>query len=211
MTLRKIKLYGELAKFVGERVLYAEVLNVGQAIRFLCVNFKGIEGHMKDQYYKVTAGDWQLEESEIHYPTGQSDISIVPVVSGASGDMGKVLLGAALIGIAIAAPGAGFLAGGGLGFGSTLTTAAGVAKFSVAALAGNIGIGLVLSGVAGMLTPVPEVPSSEQDPRRSFSFSGIQNTSRAGVAVNVIYGSEVLVGSVVISAAIDTVQVEVPA
>ena len=63
MSLRKIKLYGELAKFVGERVLYAEVANVGQAIRFLCVNFKGIEGHMKDQYYKVSAGDWQLEES----------------------------------------------------------------------------------------------------------------------------------------------------
>ena len=206
MTLRKIKLYGELAKFVGKRVLYAEVLNVGQAIRFLCVNFKGIEGHMKDQYYKVSAGDWQLEESEIHYPTGQSDISIVPIVSGAGGNMGKVLLGAALIGIAIAAPGAGFLAGGGLGFGATTA-----GTFSAAAMAGNIGIGLVLSGVAGMLTPVPTTPSSEQDPRRSFSFSGIQNTSRAGVAVPIIYGSEVLVGSVVISAAIDTVQVEVAA
>jgi len=206
MTLRRIKLYGELAKFVGERVLYAEVANVGQAIRFLCVNFKGIEGHMKDQYYKVSAGDWQLEESEIHYPTGQSDISIVPIVSGAGGNMGKVLLGAALIGIAIAAPGAGFLAGGGFGFGATTA-----GTFSAAAMAGNIGIGLVLSGVAGMLSPVPTTPSSEQDPRRSFSFSGIQNTSRAGVAVPIIYGSEVLVGSVVISAAIDTVQVEVPA
>ena len=45
--------------------------------------------------------------------------------------------------------------------------------------------------------------------RKSYSFSGIQNTSRAGVAVPVVYGSEVLVGSVVISAAIETVQVEV--
>ena len=204
MSLRKIKLYGELAKFVGERVLYAEVANVGQAIRFLCVNFKGIEGHMKDQYYKVSAGDWQLEESEIHYPTGQSDISIVPVVSGAGGNAGKILLGAALIGIAIAAPGAGFAVKGALGFGAY----GGSAAF---AMAGNIGIGLVLSGVAGMLTPVPTTPSSEQDPRQSFSFSGIQNTSRAGVAVPIIYGSQVLVGSVVISAAIDTVQVEVAA
>jgi hypothetical protein len=46
----------------------------------------------------------------------------------------------------------------------------------------------------------------EGDPRKSFSFSGIQNVSRAGVPVPVVYG-ETLVGSVVISAGIDIVQV----
>ena len=59
-----------------------------------------------------------------------------------------------------------------------------------------------------MLTPVPDIPEREQDPRLSFNFSGIQNTSRAGVAVPVIYG-QVLTGSVVISAGIETAQVEV--
>ena len=208
MTLRKIKLYGELAKFVGERVLEAEVNNVAQVMKFLCVNFKGIEKHMFDQHYKVSAGSWDLSEEELHYPTGQSDISIVPVVGGAGGNVGKIILGAALIFAALALPGSSgvFGAGGGLGFG-----AATAGTFSAYALAGNIGIGLVLSGIAGLLTPVPTVPSSEQDPRRSFSFSGIQNTSRAGVAVPVVYGSEVLVGSVVISAAIDTQQIEVEA
>ena len=208
MSLRKIKLYGELAKFVGERVLEAEVNNVAQVMKFLCVNFKGIERHMFDQQYKVSAGNWELTEEELHYPTGHSDISIVPIVGGAGGNMGKIIVGAALIGAAIYTGGLG--AGGALKF-----TAGGFAStsgaFSAAALAGNIGIGLVLSGIAGLLTPVPSVPSSEQDPRRSFSFSGIQNTSRAGVAVPIVYGSEVLVGSVVISAAIDTVQVEVDA
>ena len=70
-----------------------------------------------------------------------------------------------------------------------------------------IGASMILSGVSNMISPVPTVSESEQDPRRSFSFSGIQNTSRAGVAVPVIYG-KVMTGSVVISAAIDTVQVE---
>ena len=209
MSLRKIKLYGQLAKFVGEPVLEAEVSSAAQAVRFLCVNFKGIEKHMADQYYKVMANDWNLSEEEIHYPTGQSDISIIPVVGGAGGNVGRIVLGAALITFAILAPSAGFMAGGGLGFGATFTTAAGAAKFSVAALAGNIGIALVLSGVAGLLTPVQDVPKTEDDPRRSFSFSGIQNTSRAGVAVPLVYGTEVMVGSVVISAAVDTVQVEV--
>ena len=202
MTLRKIKLYGELAKFVGERVLEAEVSNMAQVMKFLCVNFKGIEKHMYDQHYKVSAGSWELSEEELNYPTGQSNISIVPVVAGAGGNVGRIILGAALIGVAIAAPGAGFGVKGALGFGAYGGSAA-------YALAGNIGIGLVLSGVAGMLTPVPSVPSSEQDPRRSFSFGGVQNVSRAGVAVPIVYGSEVLVGSVVISAAIDTQQIEV--
>ena len=68
-------------------------------------------------------------------------------------------------------------------------------------------------GVAQLLTPVPQVyapgasgTNSEQDPRKSYSFSGIQNTSRQGVPVPIVYG-ETLVGSVVISAGIDTVQV----
>ena len=97
------------------------------------------------------------------------------------------------------APGAGFAFGAkGVGFIST----AGAGSFSLAALAGNVGIMLVLSGVAGLLTPVPKTPKSEEDPQNSFSFSGIQQTSRAGTAVPVCYG-EILTGSVVISAEID--------
>jgi len=59
-----------------------------------------------------------------------------------------------------------------------------------------------------MLTPVEDVKEEEQDPRRSFNFSGIQNTSRAGVAVPVIYG-QTMVGSIVVSANIENEQVEV--
>lgn len=203
MTLRKIKLYGELAKFVGERVLEAEVSNMAQVMKFLCVNFKGIEKHMYDQHYKVSAGSWELSEEELNYPTGQSDISIVPVVAGAGGNVGRIILGAALITLAFTTGGASLA---GLSSGTAFASAAGWAS-----TAASVGASLVLSGISGLLTPVPSVPSSEQDPRRSFSFSGIQNTSRAGVAVPIVYGSEVLVGSVVISAAIDTQQIEVEA
>ena len=46
----------------------------------------------------------------------------------------------------------------------------------------------------------------EEDPRISFSFSGVQNTSRAGTSHPIVYG-EIVTGSVVISAGIDTHQV----
>ena len=72
MALRKIRLYGQLAKFVGESVLEAEVSNAAQAVRFLCVNFEGIEKHMADQYYKVSAGNWDMTENELLFPTGKS-------------------------------------------------------------------------------------------------------------------------------------------
>jgi hypothetical protein len=54
--------------------------------------------------------------------------------------------------------------------------------------------------------PQGAASNTDQDPRKSYSFSGIQQTSRQGVPVPVVYG-ETIVGSVVISAGVDTVQV----
>jgi predicted phage tail protein len=68
---------------------------------------------------------------------------------------------------------------------------------------------LLLGGIAQLLTPTPKATQGadgQDDPRKSYSFSGIQNTSRQGVPVPIVYG-ETIVGSVVISAGIDTVQV----
>ena len=204
--LRKVKLYGELADFVGYKELDAVINSTADAIRFLITNFEGLEAHMADRYYKVLVDDYDIDETEIHNPIGQSDISIVPVIAGAGGGVGKTLLGVALIGFAVLAPGAGFMAGGGFGFSGAGAMAG---KFCFAALAGNIGIGLTLMGVSEMLFPLPKPQdfNNEEDPRISFSFSGVQNTSRAGTSHPIAYG-EIVTGSVVISAGIDTNQVQ---
>ena len=60
--LRKIKLYGELAKFLGQKTFEAEVHSAAQAIRFLVVNFPQLEKHMADRYYKVAIDNWELEK-----------------------------------------------------------------------------------------------------------------------------------------------------
>ena len=198
--LRKIKLYGKLAKFVGQRVLEADVQNAAEAVRFLVVNWPALEQHMADQYYKVEVGSNALTLEETVYPLGSDDTSITPVVAGAGGNTGRIILGIALIGTAILLPGAapvlgmsGFTAAGGAG----LATWAGVS-----AVVGNVGLLLVISGVAGMLADTPTVPESEEDPQNSFSFSGIQQVARAGTPVPICYG-EAMTGSVVISAEID--------
>ena len=201
--LRKVKLYGELADFVGYKELDAVINSTADAIKFLISNFPKLEAHMADRYYQVLVDDYDIDETELHNPIGQSDISIVPVISGAGGGVGKTLLGVALIGFAIASGGAGFMAGGGLGFAGAGAMAG---KFSVAAMLGNLGIALTLMGVSEMLYQKPKDVVNEEDPRISFSFSGVQNTSRAGTSHPIVYG-EIVTGSVVISAGIDTNQV----
>jgi len=201
--LRKVKLYGKLAEFVGHKEFEVKVNSVAQAVSFLIHNFPNVEQHMSPQYYQVKVGNYDIDKDEINYPVGREDIHFIPVIAGAGGAK-KIFLGAALIGGAI-------LTGGtSLAFTSSGFAAAG-GGFSFAALAGNIGIGLALSGVSEMLAPMPKSQdfSSEEDPRLSFSFSGVQNTSRAGTPVPIVYG-EIITGSVVISAATDTISVNVP-
>ena len=69
-----------------------------------------------------------------------------------------------------------------------------------------MGASLILGGIADMLSPQPKNPEFEQDPKLSYSFGGVQNTTRAGTPVPIVYG-EIFTGSVIISAAIDTEQV----
>ena len=196
--LRKVKLYGELADFVGYKELDAVINSTADAIRFLVSNFPKLEGHMNERYYKVLFNDYEIGEEEVYDPIGESSISIVPVISGAGGGLGKTLLGVALIGLAFAVPG------------SIAFTKAGITGGALSKGLFGIGAALTLTGVSEMLFPLPDLPdfSNEEDPRISFSFSGVQNTSRAGTSHPIVYG-EIVTGSVVISAGIDTNQVQV--
>jgi len=203
--MRNIIFHGELAEFIGHKSLEAKVSTVAETMRFLICNFPKVEAHMAQRYYKIIIGKSEIVESELHYPMGSSDINIVPVISGAGGNMGKIFLGAALIGASFFFPGAGLFgttsfsgAIAGTGIGTTIGTALSA-----------VGAVMVLGGVSDMLFPLPKEPdfSNEGDPRVSFNFSGTQNTSRAGTPVPIVYG-EIFTGSVVISAAIDTEQVQ---
>lgn len=200
--LREIRIYGRLAKFLKRRVFKAAVATPAEAVRFLLANFPQLEGHMADQHYKVIVAQHELEVGEhpeqLHHPIGELEtIKLVPVVAGA-GAVGKIIGGVALVAAAfLFAPGAA-LAGGLLTLGAQ----------AVPIVAG-IGVSLALGGVAQLLSPVPQMNTgsdSEQDPRKSFSFSGIQNVTRQGVPVPIVYG-ETIVGSVNISSTILTEEV----
>jgi predicted phage tail protein len=197
--MRLIKVYGSLAKFLGQRSFRAAVSTPAEAVRFLVANFPGLQAHMAEREYKVSAGRIQLpigdEPQQLHMPIGSADvIRIVPVMAGAGDGFGQILAGIALVAAAI------FIPGLGLGLAGATVTQVGL-----------FGGALILSGVSQLLSPVPQLQvgtDSDSDPKKSYSFSGIQNVSRSGVPVPIIYG-EVLVGSVVISAGLTSDKVEV--
>ena len=214
---RVIKVYGKLAKHLGQRSFKAAISTPAEAIRFLLANFPSLRGVISEGDYKVTVGRSELEIGNhpeyLHYPSASFEtIRIVPVVAGAGGGVGKILAGVALIAAAIllAPVGGGFLGlGAGLAHAAGGAVATGFVSAGVSMAIGSIGVSLALGGIAQLLTPTPKISQgadSTSDPRKSYSFSGIQNVSRQGVPVPVIYG-EVFTGSIVISAGINTEEV----
>ena len=198
--LRTVKVYGHLAEHCGQSVFEAMVRVPADAIKFLLCNFPELRGLMRDGYYKVAVGphDLQLADcpEQLGYPLAVDDVvQVIPVVSGAGGGAGKILAGAALIGVSLLVPGAG-VAGT-----SFLASVGGAASFGagLAAAAGSIGAALVLGGAAELISPQPPAPPEiDNDPRNNYGFSGIQQTAREGSTIPVVYG-ETVVGSIIIS------------
>ena len=224
--MKVIKVYGALRELLGQTRFEFVADTPAQAMRALLVNFPQLEQWLIDSEkngvsYRVTVGKQKIFEEDVSgmlLPWSEREVfSIAPVLTGAGRGVGTFLLGAALVGVAIFSAGAGFSLAAG-GFTTTGVAASGAvgviapgfaAASALAAVAGNIGIGLMLTGVAQMLSPVPRPPGGAAETPtelESNSFSGIVNTTRQGVAVPIAYG-RVFVGSAVISAGLDVDQV----
>ncbi len=191
--LKKIKVYGTLRKFLGKAEFEVDLNTPREAISFLVCNFKGIEEHMAKQFYTIQVGAKVITEDLLNFRS-QDDIKIIPVVHG---NFLPILLGAGALFGASAITAGTFL-------GSTLLVT------SLQA----IGATLLIDGVTSMLTPQIDTSAisglNSTDPSAlasNYSFTGLTNISNAGVPVNLVYG-EIMVGSIVVSNGVDTVQVE---
>ena len=195
--LKKIKVYGTLKKFLGQSEFEVDLNTPREAISFLVCNFKGIEKHMADQFYTIQVGARVITEDLLNFRS-QDDIKIIPVVHG---NFFQILLGAGALFAKSAIP-AKIL-------GSTLSSTV------VTSTLATIGTSMVVDGVTSMLTPQQTTSSAVSgqdslDPSAlasNYSFTGLTNISKAGIPVNLVYG-EILVGSIVVSNGVDTVQVE---
>tara|TARA_R100000458_G_scaffold35085_1_gene32504 strand:- start:509 stop:1141 length:633 start_codon:yes stop_codon:yes gene_type:complete len=194
--LRKIKVYGPLAKFLGWKEMEADCNSVAEAVQFLVSNWPDVEGHMAKQYYKVQVNNTVIGEDEIQNMSG-GDIQITPVVGGAK--LWKIILGVALVAMSFGV--GGFIANS-LALSSGVGTGFGWASASWAAkTAFAVGASFISSGISDMFAP--PMPEIDNDPTRAFSFQGVQNSGRAGVPIPILFG-EVYTGSIVVNQALDT-------
>ena len=203
MKIKKIKVYGRLRKFLGQSYFEAAVASPKQAFHFLIANFPEVENHMMNQFYKIKMGGMEITEDLLGLQSDE-DIQIIPIAIGAKGAaIGLLGIGA---GAAVSS-----VATGVLGTAVFGTTIGGIIGGGLTA----IGTNMLINEATQLLMPQPEIPTgvmadsfSQNDPTfQSFGFGSIQNVSRAGVPIPIIYG-EVFTGSVIISSGIDTVQKE---
>ena len=226
--MKKVVLRGELGKQFG-RVHHFDLNTPAEAIRALCANFEGFQQALvtaaeRGVGYIVQVGKSAIEElDEIHNPTGQSEeISITPVLAGAGGGTGKILAGIAIVAASIifAPTVGGFL---GLGAGAVTSGAAGTMA-AITSITGAIGVSLILSGTAQLLSPQPaDLPGltgatgargnsfdpANNDPadnRASYIYNGAVNLTAQGNPVPICYG-RMRVGSVVVSAGVSTTDI----
>jgi predicted phage tail protein len=168
MALRKVKLYGKLAKLFGA-CWELDVSTVGEALRAINVNTRGqlaqyLSGEGAQKKYKISVKKKKnlISKEEINEPFGGGDIYITPTLQG-SDEVFQIIVGVILIIVGILYDKSGTLL--------------------------QIGIAMVLGGVAQLMAPSPNInSSSEEDQRTSTFFQGNANVIYQGGSVGIIYG-----------------------
>jgi predicted phage tail protein len=181
--LKTIKLYGVLGKKFGKEFKLA-VESTREAVKALSVQVPGFEqfmltAHEQGLAFAIFQDDENISEDQIDFDTGAKVIKIVPKVMGAGGNGGvlQLVLGAVLIV-------AGFWTGG-------VTSNLGVALIGA-------GAGMVVGGIAQMLTPKADAQDQNQDGNRANkSFGGAVTTIAQGNPVPILYGQREVGGFIV--------------
>ena len=181
--LKTIRLYGVLGKKFGKEFKLA-VESTREAVKALSVQVPGFEQFMLNAHeqglaFAIFQDDENISEDQIDFETGAKVIKIVPKVMGAGGNGGvlQLVLGAVLIV-------AGFWTGG-------VTSNLGVALIGA-------GAGMVVGGIAQMLTPKADAQDQNQDGNRANkSFGGAVTTIAQGNPVPILYGQREVGGFIV--------------
>tara|TARA_R100000231_G_scaffold33808_1_gene29747 strand:+ start:1673 stop:2248 length:576 start_codon:yes stop_codon:yes gene_type:complete len=187
--LKKIKVYGFLRKYTGQSEFMADVNSPYEAFSFLFCNFKGLEEKMTKQLFCVKVGDKPITKDFLNIRTEQ-EIKIIPLVHGNF----FMLVGGFLLKYAAKEY---------------------IKQEILRNIITYVAVSMITQGVNNIISPQQDTRNnqSQQDPldpsslASNYSFTGLTNISQAGIPVNLAYG-EIVVGSIVVSNGIDTVQVE---
>lgn len=201
---------GRLGELHGKEHQFA-VSSVPEGIRAMSYQFKRGENtpsfyeQISKGRYKILRDGREIGLEELHIGLGKTkEVHIIPEPAGEGGDgSAKFLLGLLIVA-------GSFIAAGPLGFGVGIEggfafagATAPLLTFKTIAVTGAL---IAASGAAQMLSPIPAAVDTRTqerpEERPSFLIHNVTNTTEEGGPVPVIHGTEVLVGSHVISAGI---------
>lgn len=204
MQMVEVKLLGELGRRFGRsyRFMANSPKDVISALSNQLDGFKDyLTGAHEDGIgFRLVDDDAEgMDYEGMLMPCRQ--LVIAPIVTG-GGAIGRILLGVALIGLAFVS------FGGSVAAGSLFAGFAG-GKFALGSgILFNLGVGLVLTGVASLLTPPVKTPK-ETERKDSFLFDRATELSSQGAPVPILYGRFLAGSPLIISSAITTQQVAV--
>ena len=165
-----IKLYGDLGEKFG-RVHRLAVASAAEAVRALVSQIPGFRAYVErpGAAYQVRLSGRTVDpERELARET-KGTIALVPVIEGGKKGVFQTIIGVVLI----------------------------VASFWYPPLL-NLGVSMVLGGIAQMLAPVPQLNDTMRKDDPSYAFGGVINTTQQGGPVPIVYGQH-LTGSTVVA------------
>ena len=180
-----VRLYGDLKQFGDKFSMNIETASEG--LNGLYCQIAGLRQRIIDGWFRVRINGVDINEGNLavglHSRLPENAvIHIVPHVAGAkSGGIFGFIAGAALVV-------GGLIAGVSTGWGFGLVAA---------------GVGLMMGGVAQMLTQLPKTEKKSTDSNRNTYFSNLDNTMAQGGVVSLIFG-RMKVGSKVLSQELET-------
>lgn len=164
---------------------FGEALNEGE---FHCILGKDADTGRQLSRANQLCYPWYGDNSDFH---------IVPAIAGAGRGGTKIIIGIAIIAIAIAAPYSAPLWGGvaPATFGAAMGTAAIAGTGLTWGMVAFMGAVIALGGLAQAVSPQPTSAAQNQN---SWLFNNLDNTAVEGSAIPYVYG-EFMVGSVCIN------------
>jgi predicted phage tail protein len=177
-----IKFYGNLKQY-GDK-FNMSVETAAEALNGLYCQIKGLKKQIMDGYFRVRINGVDMNEDNLQFGLHSripqdAVIHIVPKTAGAKGGIFSFIAGAAMV-----------VAG-------VLTE-----QYWLA----GMGVGLMLGGVAMMLTKLPKTDKmSAGESNKNTYFSNLDNTTAQGFPVPPCYG-EIKIGSKVLSQGLETLE-----
>lgn len=185
-----IKFYGNLKQYGDKYKINSDT--AAEALNCLYAQIKGLKQEIMAGYFRVRINKKDITEDTVQFglqSTLPQDavIHVVPIVAGSkNGGLFQVLAGAVLVVVGAVAT----------YFGQ---------PWGVALIAS--GVGMMIGGVAQMLTKTPSTDNSSEVTKKSTSFSSLGNAIAQGAPVPLVYG-QMMIGSKVLSQGLETLDTE---